>query len=40
MPSRPSIPTRPSLLARLRSGDDVEGWEDLPIYGDLLRRFA
>lgn len=41
MPSRPSIPTRPSLLARLRSGDDVEAWmEFFQVYGDLLRRFA
>ena len=41
MPSRPSIPTRPSLLARLRSGDDVEAWEEFyRVYGDLLRRFA
>lgn len=41
MPSRRSIPTRPSLLARLRSGDDVEAWEEFyRVYGDLLRRFA
>lgn len=41
MPSRPSIPTRPSLLARLRSGDSVEGWEEFyRLYGDLLRNFA
>lgn len=41
MPSRPSIPTRPSLLARLRAGDDVEGWQEFyGVYGDLLRRFA
>ena len=41
MPSRPSIPTRPSLLARLRTGDDVEAWEEFyRVYGDLLRRFA
>lgn len=41
MPSRPSIPTRPSLLALLRSGDDVEGWKEFyRIYGDLLRCFA
>ena len=39
MPSRPSIPTRPSLLARLRSGDDVEAWEEFyRVYGDLLRK--
>lgn len=41
MPSRPSIPTRPSLLARLSTGDDVEAWmEFYRVYGDLLRRFA
>lgn len=41
VPSRPSIPTRPSLLARLTVGDDVEAWKEFyGIYGDLLRRFA
>lgn len=41
MPTRPSIPTRASLLARLGSGDDVEGWlEFYRVYGELLRRFA
>lgn len=41
MPSRPSIPTRPSLLARLSVGDDVDAWKEFYwTYGDLLRRFA
>jgi RNA polymerase sigma-70 factor (ECF subfamily) len=41
MPTRPSIPTRPSLLERLRTGDDVAGWEEFyRLYGDLLRAFA
>jgi len=41
MPSRPSIPTRPSLLARLSSGDDIKGWEEFyRLYRDLLHAFA
>lgn len=41
MPSQPSISTRASLLARLRSDDSVEGWEEFyQVYGALLRRFA
>lgn len=41
MPTRPSIPTRASLLERLRSGDSIEGWQDFyQTYGGLLRRFA
>lgn len=41
MPSRPSIPTRASLLARLREGDDVDGWlEFFRTYRDLIRHFA
>lgn len=40
-PSQPSIPTRPSLLARLRSAESADGWvEFYRLYGDLLRRFA
>lgn len=41
MASTHSIPTRPSLLARLKSGDDVEGWQEFYcVYGGLLRAFA
>ncbi len=41
MPSHPSVPTRPSLLTRLRADDDPRGWEEFyRIYGGLLRRFA
>jgi len=36
-----SIPTRTSLLERLRHGDDVEGWREFyHVYGPLLTRFA
>lgn len=36
-----SIPTRTSLLERLRHGDDVEGWREFyRVYGPLLTRFA
>lgn len=41
MPSQPSIPTRSSLLDRLRDGDDVDGWmEFYRMYADLIRSFA
>ena len=36
-----SIQTRPSLLNRLKAGNDVEGWTDFyRIYGKLIRDFA
>src|SRR5450631_1001601 len=36
-----SIQTRPSLLKRLKSGDDAQSWEDFyRIYGKLVRDFA
>ena len=41
-PDEPSsIQTRPSLLNRLKSGDDAESWQDFyRIYGKLVRDFA
>jgi RNA polymerase sigma factor (sigma-70 family) len=36
-----SIQTRPSLLARLKSGDDTESWQEFyRIYGKMVRDFA
>jgi RNA polymerase sigma factor (sigma-70 family) len=36
-----SIQTRPSLLNRLKAGDDTEGWQEFyRIYGKLVRDFA
>jgi RNA polymerase sigma factor (sigma-70 family) len=36
-----SIQTRPSLLNRLKSGDDAQSWQDFyRIYGKLVRDFA
>lgn len=36
-----SIQTRPSLLNRLKSGDDAESWKEFySIYGKLIRSFA
>jgi RNA polymerase sigma-70 factor (ECF subfamily) len=36
-----SIQTRPSLLNRLKVGDDTEGWQEFyRIYGKLVRDFA
>jgi len=36
-----SIQTRPSLLKRLKSGDDTESWQEFyRIYGKLVRDFA
>jgi RNA polymerase sigma factor (sigma-70 family) len=36
-----SIQTRPSLLNRLKSGDDAESWQDFyRVYGKLVRDFA
>src|SRR5260221_10428823 len=36
-----SIQTRPSLLNRLKEGDDVESWQEFyRVYGKLARDFA
>lgn len=36
-----SIQTRPSLLQRLKEGDDVESWQEFyRVYGKLVRDFA
>src|SRR3989442_1296350 len=36
-----SIQTRPSLLNRLKTGDDVESWQEFyRVYGKLVRDFA
>jgi RNA polymerase sigma factor (sigma-70 family) len=36
-----SIQTRPSLLRRLKAGDDTQSWEEFyRIYGQLIRDFA
>ena len=36
-----SIQTRPSLLDRLSTGDDAEGWKEFyRVYGKLVRDFA
>ena len=36
-----SIQTRPSLLNRLSTGDDAEGWHEFyRVYGKLVRDFA
>jgi len=36
-----SIQTRPSLLNRLKTGDDTEGWQEFyRVYGKLVRDFA
>ena len=36
-----SIQTRPSLLKRLKTGDDTESWQEFyRIYGKLVRDFA
>ena len=36
-----SIQTRPSLLKRLKEGDDNESWQEFyRIYGKLVRDFA
>ena len=41
LPSEGSRATRPSLLRRLRSGDDPEGWEEFyRVYGGLIRFVA
>src|SRR5713226_9686672 len=38
---RTSIQTRPSLLNRLRAGDDAESWQEFyRVYGKLVRDFA
>src|SRR3974390_1558161 len=35
------LETRPSLLHRLRSGDNPQGWQEFyRIYGGLIRHFA
>ena len=36
-----SLATRPSLLKRLKVGDDMQGWQDFyRLYGPLIRNFA
>lgn len=36
-----SVPTRPSLLGRLKEGDDVQAWHEFyRVYGSLVRNFA
>ena len=41
LPNGDSIQTRPSLLQRLKTGDDRESWEEFyRIYGGLIRAFA
>src|SRR5215467_6299367 len=36
-----SLETRPSLLQRLKSGDDTQSWQEFyRIYGGLIRFFA
>ncbi|HTQ49990.1 MAG TPA: sigma-70 family RNA polymerase sigma factor, partial [Candidatus Acidoferrales bacterium] len=42
MPDEPSsIRTRPSLLGRLKAGDDSQSWDEFyRIYGKLVRDFA
>jgi len=36
-----SLETRPSLLQRLKTGDDIAGWQEFyRIYGGLIRSFA
>ena len=36
-----SLETRPSLLKRLQTGDDAQGWEEFyRLYGGLIRHFA
>ena len=36
-----SLATRPSLLNRLKAGDDTQGWQDFyRLYGPLIRNFA
>jgi RNA polymerase sigma factor (sigma-70 family) len=36
-----SIQTRPSLLSRLKAGDDVQSWQEFyQVYGKLVRDFA
>jgi hypothetical protein len=40
-PHGTSLETRPSLLNRLKSGDDPQGWKEFyKIYGGLIRFFA
>ena len=40
-PHGTSLETRPSLLQRLKSGDDPESWQEFyKIYGGLIRSFA
>src|SRR5262245_51498008 len=36
-----SLATRPSLLNRLKAGDDTQGWQEFyRLYGPLIRNFA
>ena len=40
-PHGTSLETRPSLLQRLKSGDDPQSWQEFyKIYGGLIRFFA
>ena len=41
IPSEGSRATRPSLIRRLQSGDDLEGWHEVyGVYGGLIRFVA
>src|SRR5881628_4213011 len=41
LPHGTSLETRPSLLHRLRAGDDPQSWQEFyKIYGGLIRFFA
>src|SRR5215468_1743540 len=41
LPHGSSLETRPSLLKKLQSGDDPQGWQEFyKIYGGLIRHFA
>src|SRR5262245_17554599 len=41
LPHGSSLETRPSLLKKLRSGDDPQSWQEFyQIYGGLIRHFA
>jgi RNA polymerase sigma-70 factor (ECF subfamily) len=41
IPHGSSLETRPSLLKKLQSGDDVQSWQEFyKIYGGLIRFFA
>src|SRR5262249_1106698 len=41
LPHGSSLETRPSLLKKLQSGDDPQGWQEFyKIYGGLIRQFS